>query len=451
MSTVSKPASRIANSPTRHLFRALGLITLSVVLMSTGYPVFAQAQLPSANPTAALTRLENLGQRIFTDRNLSVPAGTSCASCHTANTGFANNNGSRIGVSQGSVPGALGLRNAMSNAYNSFNPIFSFKTSADGVEAIGGHFWDGRADTLALQALGPFLASAEMNNPDSNAVVLKVAAAPYADMMRAEFGNTIFSNPVLAYQKIGVAIAAFESSIGLQSFSSKYDAMIQGKATLTPNENRGMTLFMDPKKGNCAACHLMNPDSKNPKDSLFTEFTYYALGVPRNTAIPQNANPSFFDLGICGPARSKPALTSNVPLSVSIDDFCGKFKMPSLRNVAQRQAFMHNGFFKNLRDVVAFYATRNADPRRWYGAAGVPNDLPLAYQKNIVNDKAPLDRPRSAGPALSPAESEDIIAFLGTLSDGFIIAATPTTTPTPPNNPNTPPGPRVPPINPFGR
>lgn len=307
----------------------------------------------------------------------------------------------------------------MSNAYNSFIPTFSFTNTAGTIKAVGGHFWDGRADTLALQALGPFLASAEMNNPNAAAVVHKVAAAPYANLMRAEFGATIFNNPELAFQKIGVAIAAFEGTAGLQSFTSKYDAVVQGRTSFNAAESRGMALFMNPNKGNCASCHTMNPNSKDPKDNLFSNFSYFALGIPRNTAIPQNANPSFFDLGLCGPARTRPALTSNVPVTVSVEQFCGSFRMPSLRNVAQRQAFMHNGIFRDLRTVLAFYATRNTDPRRWYGPAGVPNDLPLAYQRNIVNNQRPFNLARGAAPAFSAAEGDDMIAFLRTLSDGF--------------------------------
>jgi len=178
-----------------------------------------------------------------------------------------------------------------------------------------------------------------------------------------------------------------------------------------------MKLFMDSGKGNCASCHLMNPASSQPSDNLFTDFAHYATGIPRNKAIPANANPSYFDLGLCGPQRSKPALTANVPTSVGIEKFCGTFKMPSLRNVAERQVFMHNGVFNNLHDVVRFYSTRNSDPKRWYGPTGQPNDLPSAYLANIVNDRAPLNRPANAGPALSDREIDDLVAFLKTLSD----------------------------------
>ena len=365
----------------------------------------------------AMSRMENLGNQIFNDRALSEPRGTSCADCHIPQLGFAGNNGSRSGVAVGSKPTSLGGRNAMSNAYTAFIPPFHYRVEGADVDAVGGFFWDGRADTAAQQAVMPFLNPLEMNNPDAAAVLKKIAAAPYAKAFKDEFGAQVFSNPTLAFQKVGEAIAAFEKTPPLQAFSSKYDQFIQGKAKLTPPELNGMKLFMDANKGNCASCHTMNPNSANPKDSLFTDFAYYASGIPRNKAIPRNANPSFFDLGLCGPDRPRPALTSNVPASVTIEDFCGKFRMVSLRNSAEKNAYMHNGFFKNLRDVVSFYATRNSNPQRWYGPAGVPNDLPNAYLRNIVNDRVPFNRPASAGPALSEREIDDVVAFMKTLSD----------------------------------
>ena len=169
------------------------LLVLSVVLSSVS--LAQQTRPPQRNTaptTPTLTRIENLGQRLFTDRNLSEPAGTACVSCHTPNTGFANNHGSGIGVPLGSTPNSLGLRNAMSNAYQRSIPVFGFQTNGTQWKPIGGHFWDGRADTLALQALGPLLAPLEMNNADAASVVRKVAASPYANLMREEFGSTIF-------------------------------------------------------------------------------------------------------------------------------------------------------------------------------------------------------------------------------------------------------------------
>ena len=377
-----------------------------------------QAQnLGQQPPPPNLSRLENLGSQIFKDKSLSEPRGTACNDCHLATSGFASNNGSRIGVAQGSTPQSIGGRNAMSNAYTSFIPKFQFRVTGEDVDPVGGFFWDGRADTAELQALGPLLNALEMNNKDAASVVRKIAASPYAQMFKDEFGGQIFSNPAVAFQKIGVAIAAFEKTSALQPFSSKYDQYIQGKARFTPQESNGMKVFMDVNKGNCASCHLMNPNSSKPSDSLFTDFAFYATGIPRNMAIPRNANPSFFDLGLCGPDRAKPALTSNVPANISIEKFCGTFRMTTLRNTAERKAWMHNGFFKDLRDVVSFYATRNSDAKRWYGPKGVANDLPSAYIGNIINDRVPFNRPASAGPALTEREIDDVVAFLKTLSD----------------------------------
>jgi cytochrome c peroxidase len=90
--------------------------------------------------------------------------------------------------------------------------------------------------------------------------------------------------------------------------------------------------------------------------------------------------------------------------------------MPTLRNVAERPAYMHNGVFKDLETVIRFYSTRNSNPQFWYGKAE-SNDLPAKYLKNIEVTKAPLNRPADAGPALSDSEIAAIIAFLKTLSD----------------------------------
>ena len=298
----------------------------------------------------------------------------------------------------------------MTNSYVGLVPAFGFATADSQTEASGGHFWDGRADTLALQALGPLLNPLEMNNASRQAVVAKIAAAGYAPQFRQAFGAAILRDSDGAFTRIGIAIEAFERA-ALQPFDSKYDAMVRGKASLTAPEARGMALFRDPAKGNCAACHLMNPASDKPEDSPFSEFTYYATGVPRNFAIPRNADPAFFDLGLCGPERSAPTLPADVPAGVTIETFCGKFRMPTLRNAAQRPAFMHNGVFRDLREVVRFYAGRNT--------ATLPNDLPARYQGNIERVKPPFNRAPGAGPALTPPEIDDIVAFLRTLSDGF--------------------------------
>lgn len=444
----------------RHYFRSrYPMCNKVLMLLLTSAVMQVQAQAPGQAPGTAprapapalpgfsntaqapalLSRIEDLGRQIFADRNLSEPRGTSCLECHAPAQGFAGNNGSRLGVSIGSRPSSLGGRNGMSNAYTAFVPPFSFRVKDGDVDPVGGLFWDGRAQTPAQQALGPFLNPLEMNNADAAAVVRKIAAAPYAQQFRDIYGVNILRSPDLAFAKVGEAIAAYEKTTSLQAFTSKYDQFIKGQTPLSSSEANGMKIFMDPARGNCASCHTMNPKSPDPRDSMFSDYAFYNLGIPRNREIPRNANPSFFDLGICGPDRARPALTDNVPTTITTDNFCGAFRMVSLRNVAERTAFMHNGFFKNLRDVVAFYATRNTDPKRWYGPAGVPNDIPVAYRANVIGDRIPFNRPAAAGPALSEREIDDVVSFLRTLSDS------------PDRGPVPPPAAPSAGINPFGR
>ena len=400
----------------------------------------------AASPVPVLTPVQALGEQIFNDKNLSEPRGTACVNCHQASTGFANLNGSRIGVPLGSLPNSFGTRSVMPNSYSSFTPPFGFRVLNGDVDPIGGLFWDGRADTLAQQAQMPFLAANEMNNKDGASVVAKIAAGPYAKIMTDLYGKDIFKNPTLAFTRVGEALAAFESTTRFQAFSSRYDDYIAGRVKFTPAEDKGLKVFMDPVKGNCASCHSMNPKSVKPADNLFTDFAHYATGIPRNKAILANANPFYFDLGLCGLNRTRPALSANIPASVTIEKFCGTFKMPSLRNVGERQVFMHNGVFSSLHDVVSFYATRDSNPQRWYGPTGVPNDLPLAYQPNIVRDRVPFNRAANAGPALTDKEIDDVVAFLKTLSDRLPVPATPPAAPPSPPvkvaaNPFAPPAP----------
>jgi cytochrome c peroxidase len=176
-------------------------------------------------------------------------------------------------------------------------------------------------------------------------------------------------------------------------------------------------LFEDPKKGNCAECHISQRgnDGSAPQ---FSDFGLIALGLPRNPAIPRNADPRWFDLGLCGPLR------------VDLHDrkeYCGRFRTPTLRNVATRHTFFHNGVFHTLREAVAFYATRDTNPERWFprdqnGVVQKFNDLPKEYWKNIDVEDAPLDRHLGDVPALNDAEIDDIVVFLGTLTDGYRAA-----------------------------
>ena len=137
------------------------------------------------------------------------------------------------------------------------------------------------------------------------------------------------------------------------AFTSKYDYYLRGRAKLSPAERRGLALFDDPAKGNCAACHLDKP-GRDGQPPMFTDYEYEALGVPRNRAIPANADPAWFDLGLCGPLRAD--AYARQPAN------CGLFKTPGLRNVATRRAFFHNGVYHDLKQVVRFYVDRETAP-----------------------------------------------------------------------------------------
>ncbi|MEE9477271.1 MAG: cytochrome-c peroxidase, partial [Roseateles sp.] len=204
-----------------------------------------------------------------------------------------------------------------------------------------------------------------------------------------------------------------EDSAEFAPFSSKYDAFLAGQARLNDAELRGLALFNNPAKGNCASCH---PSARGSDGSapLFTDFTFDNLGVPRNTEIPATADPAYFDLGLCQVDR--PELASRTEL-------CGAFKVPTLRNVATRKAFFHNGRFKTLREALRFYVTRDTQPELWYpvvnGVVDKFNDLPPAYRANVNTTEVPYNRKPGDAPALSDAEIDDVIAFLGTLNDGY--------------------------------
>jgi cytochrome c peroxidase len=338
-----------------------------------------------------LTPKQKLGKKLFFDKNLSTPPGQACADCHSPESGFANPNPD-LPVSQGVHKDRFGNRNDLPPAYAAYSPKFHYDPNEK--MYVGGQFWDGRAVDLIEQAKGPFLNQLEMANPDEKTVVEKVRKSPYADLFMDVFGDTVFEDSNTAYHKIAEAIAEYEKSAELNQFSSKYDLYLAGKVKLTEQEQRGLELFEDEKKGNCAACHPSRPgdDGKFP---LFTDFTYDNLGVPKNPEnpfyyLPPRFNPDglkFVDLGLGG-AINKSAEN-------------GKFKVPSLRNIEKTSPYLHNGIFKTLRQVVVFYNTRDVGP--W-----PPSEVPENVNRDELGDLG-----------LTEQDTDDIVAFMRTLTDGY--------------------------------
>lgn len=277
----------------------------------------------------------------------------------------------------------------------------------------GGFTWDGRAASLQQQATIPLLAPNEMANRDPLTVVAKLREAAYAPQFRRLFGADIFNQPGRAYAQALAALEAFQKTPSeFFPFSSKYDAFLRGDADLTEQEERGVAIFKDPEKGNCASCHTTV--TRGAAQPSFTDFDYANVGAPRNAQIAANADPQYFDLGLCGPARTD--LTDK-------KDLCGQFRTPTVRNVALRDAFMHNGVLHSLRDVLEFYAKRDTNPETWYprkadGTIDKENDLPPAFRGKL-NVEVPFNRKPGDAPALSEQEIDDLLAFLATLTDGY--------------------------------
>ena len=362
-------------------------------------------------PTANLSEPAQLGALIFSDQSLSASGRQSCASCHNpANAhGPTSDLAAELGGPDGTTPG---FRAAPSLRYLDRTPVFAF--AKDGTPT-GGFDRDGRAQSLAEQGQRPFLAPHEMANASVADVIARLKQTPYAARFRQQFGDTILDQPEQAFSRMTYALQQFQlEDPSFHPYDSKYDLFLAGKVQLADAELRGLALFNNPTKGNCAACHTSSRGADGAAP-LFTDFTFDNLGVPRNPRLAATADPAYFDLGLCGPDRTDLAERA---------DLCGAFKVPTLRNVATRRVFFHNGAFSNLTDVVRFYVTRDTNPALWYpvnadGTVEKFNDLPPQYRANVNVTEVPYNRQPGMAPALSPAEIDDLVQFLGTLTDGY--------------------------------
>jgi cytochrome c peroxidase len=381
-----------------------------------------------------LAPIEELGKKLFFDENLSTPPGQPCAACHSSEVGWTgpdetiNKSGS---VYEGAVKGRFGNRKPPSAAYAGDSPVLGRDEEGN---FVGGMFWDGRAtgeasgDPLAEQAMGPFLNPLEQNNPNIQSIINKIQKSDYVPLFEDVWGPGSLDakkNIDLTYERIARSIAAYERSSEVNPFSSRFDdfwrkTRAKGlhveeidesnwgnyrNSGLSDVELKGLMLFN--KKGMCAKCHVLT--SENDQPPLFTDFTYDNLGIPKNPENPFYSMPKewnaegkeWVDKGLGG------YLESTEKYSTYAAENYGKHKVPTLRNVDLRphegfvKAYMHNGFFKSLKDIVHFYNTRDIAEEKW------------PEPEITVN----VNKTELGNLGLTPEEEEAIVAFMRALSD----------------------------------
>ena len=356
-------------------------------------------QAPLLEDTQAGSRKVMLGQQLFFDVNLSQNRTQSCASCHAPDKGFSDHRGSgtALAASLGADGKSLGDRNAPSASYAAFSP--HFQKTPDGIFK-GGQFWDGRANSLAEQAGGPPLNPGEMGMPDKASVVTRLQEnSHYQEAFKDLYGEAIFEQADKAYNAMSDAIEAFEKTEFFSPFDAKYDRYLRGEYQLTPEEDLGRTLFFSQQFTNCNLCHQLRPIPEQQKET-FSNYEFHNIGVPVNSALRTMNGTTQVDQGLL-----------NHP---DVDDIKqrGKFKTPTLRNVAVTGPYMHNGVFTDLRTVVLFYNKYNS---RSVKRQINPETGKQWRQPEILETLSRKEL--ETGPALDDKRINALVAFLETLTD----------------------------------
>ena len=358
-------------------------------LAGLGVVLFSGAtMLVAANNPAVDSSIEKLGMHIYKDKNLSLNQNQSCQTCHHPLAGFADRSNflhpyDKV-VSVGSDGVSLGGRNAPSSAYAGYSPIRYTVKNADGsTDYFGGMFWDGRmdgsdlGDPLAEQAQGPPLNLAEMAMVSFEAVLEVIRDSTYYYLWPLVFKEDIAGPPTADdWDNFARAVAAYERSKDVTKFTSKYDV---AHKDFTDQEKAGEALF----ETHCASCHATDTEgtffnNEPPPKPLFTTYGYANIGVPANPLLDLPA-----DLG----------------LGAVVDDESqdGKFKIPTLRNIAVTAPYSHNGSFPTLNEMVAFINDSS--------------QFTPEVSDNISDMVGKL--------GLDSNDIDDLVAFLNTLTDDY--------------------------------
>lgn len=358
---------------------------------------------PGLAETNAFPTPERLGEALFHDVNLSKNRTQACATCHMPDRAFSDRHDAANGnpVSLGDDGRSLGDRNAPSAAYAALTPPFGKDKSG---AWIGGQFWDGRASRLEDQAAGPPLNPIEMGMADEKAVAARVAEnEDYKKAFAAFYGKDVLNDPKATFRAATAAIAAFERMPEFAPFDSKYDRYLRGEVKLTEQEELGRTLFFSSQFTNCNLCHDVKARDGRMEGATFTSYKYFNIGVPVNAAVRKvnGVAPDHVDIGLA----ANPEVAGDPKEK-------GKFRVPTLRNIAITGPYMHNGVFKDLRTVILFYNKYNSKKKsRQVNPETGERWAPPEVADNIDMEKL------ETGPGLDDERIDALVAFLETLTD----------------------------------
>ena len=347
------------------------------------------------------SKKESLGQLLYFDPNLSKNRSQSCATCHNPSHGFIDDRANKVqsAASLGDDGTSIGDRNAPTAAYALFSPNFHRNQKGN---YVGGQFHDGREKDLKGQAGGPPTNPSEMGMTDKAATIARIMKNnSYLAQFKMLYGEAIFENNDNAYAAMAESIAAFEKTTLFAPFDSKYDRHLNGEYQLTKQEDLGMTLFFSQQFTNCNICHQLNKMPASAKET-FSDYEYHNIGVPVNNALRQvnGKGGTFIDQGLFeNPAVDDPKQK-------------GKFKVPTLRNIAVTAPYMHNGVFNDLKTVVLFYDKYNSKSAK----RQINPETKKPWNKPEVAENIALKELKT-GPALDNQRINALVAFLKILTD----------------------------------
>lgn len=364
----------------------------SLKLLINIFLVFSSLSL-SANE--ALSK-EALGQILFFDKNLSQNRTQSCATCHNPNSAFVDDRSNGISkmASLGDDNKSLGDRQAPTASYAKFSPNFHFDEKKQ--KYIGGQFWDGRAATLEEQAGGPPLNPIEMGMANKKEVINRIKENElYVSSFKNLYGEDILNDEKKAYDALTQIIASFERTDEFSPFDSKYDKYLKGEYDLTALEDLGKSLFFSNNNNSCATCHVLKGEDK--KGETFTNYEFHNIGTPANQELRAKNGVKDIDKGLL----NNPSVTDEKQM--------GKYKVPTLRNVAVTAPYMHNGVFSDLRTVVEFYDKYNNKDRT------INKETNKAWDEPEVKDTISLKELKAK--ELSDRKVEALVSFMELLTD----------------------------------